>query len=991
MRFPSQFGSKSKTWFLHGARLLLWALPFAFVSLTFAQTDGGTSFSDILGGFTGFLSDQGLAQVVFRVLMAILVLIIGGVLGAITLFCTTIMQNALLNAQNSIILSDAIGNAWQILLSGSNVLFFLALTIFAVMIIIGAQNYNLKKAISGVVYAFIAANLSFEIVHLFVNLGDSLQFGIREAFIQLGGLNPYDRLWGFFAANAQMPAIFADIFSPQGVSTGVAETVQILVLSVGFIVSQAVTAYVAIRLVIILAERAIRLALLIVFAPLIFVLQLFPGAGLNNLSQNWWGDLIKWVLVLPTVYLLMGIAGILLPADPTSIAEKFAAAMGVGTGQPIDTNIWTDPMLIVAAIAVLYAASNATGLLKLGSEGLDLLGKPLDKLLGSYGEKAKVSTQVAFNKAQLRAAEGNPVFNEGGRFGNLAALGNAALGGNKIGRGLAQVGVWLRTKSATSDRNLEVGKETLGKQKSELLAKQDWKEDRANQDYILKLSVEEGQAQGTLGANATKYDFLNLSDDDKGKITKIVSKKNPQAFDKLIRGIINTAKANETQAEKDFKSSKPIGLAQSELEESLNRLIPYLEGQEPFSQNIGEDINKIGANMYLLDEYIQKGTQEQKDRARDLKNQFLVKKYGREAFEIATRRQPYYATEQRRTGEGDPRNTKRLAEIETTLTEPTYSPANISRLENPIRRAALSQGQGNELINAINGSGPLTLRLMITDSNEPARLSRLNALNEYETFMSSQRSNSKGVKNAITQIKKGPLVDKIKSHEANILRDEGVGPSPEKFARWKAVLTDIIKPTDNDGAVYVEQLAELKNNDFEIDEIESSRILGKSLRDNAVAVLDANQAPTTELKNLAKTVETKKQLEADRNQLRDKTRKDYGDYEQTVTTINELKKTQPQTAGSLFFDKTKEERLRYFRAVRSVDDNTAKNGRVMDDIYQTDADRVAFKAYADEIWDTLGESRVKVLFPYITDKPDFSKKIKSDDWHKLMSIIQDSK
>lgn len=342
MQKPNQLANSAKKWLARTARFLVLLTP----ALLLATPTHAAGFWDDFSKFvfnieTGF-AIQSLANMLELVL---------GALFASLYSLGLAMVKGVLDGQNDLLKSEYVSQGWELMLAATNSLLALALAIMAVMIMTGAQNYNIKKALTALISAIIIANLSYQIVHLFVEVGDALKEGIEAGF---GGLGISDNPYGDWIKSMDT------LFTPKDGGTGTfwdflsSDPADVLLRTLVSLSTLAIGAYVMIKLAFVLIERAIRLALLIVFAPLIFVIQLFPGAGLEGMSKTWWSDLTKWVLVLPTVFLLLSLAS-LFKVDGLS---NTVGSLIIGTGSN-----FSNLLLNLAAIALSLAASNAPGML----------------------------------------------------------------------------------------------------------------------------------------------------------------------------------------------------------------------------------------------------------------------------------------------------------------------------------------------------------------------------------------------------------------------------------------------------------------------------------------------------------------------------------------------------------------------------------------------------------------------------------------------------
>src|SRR5690606_2273165 len=326
---------------------------------------------------------------------------ITGVIGIILVYIYNLGQfiiNNVVAGTNDLLMAPGVIDAWNIMLQTANVLLFLALGTMAIMIILGRNNYNLKKALSSLIYAVVAANLSYEIVRLIVSLGDSLVSGIKSAFGTDGGSNAY-RIWSdgmqrlFDVSPLNNGDFIGDVFS----TSYTVDSILIAIITISIL---AVGAFAMFRVAIVLIDRTIQLMMLVILAPLVFILQLFPGvAGIDKLASDWWQNLIKWTLVLPLVYILLGVAGLLMPDGDFNLSLRVAQVITNTTGS--GETFWTEILQSIAAIAITISAGGAASLIGLKSVTGNVLN-PVNSFIKKYSKD--VAGQV-IDEGKRRSAE----------------------------------------------------------------------------------------------------------------------------------------------------------------------------------------------------------------------------------------------------------------------------------------------------------------------------------------------------------------------------------------------------------------------------------------------------------------------------------------------------------------------------------------------------------------------------------------------------------
>ena len=374
-----------------------------------------------------------IAQPVLKVIVGGLIIGIEAFLAMINSFLLWIINEVVLKGQNLILGSPAVLQAWGVMTMAANVLFFLALVAFAIMIITRSGGYNFKKAITGLITSVALANLSYQIVLVLIEVGDALK-------------NTAHTMLGF--EPSQIETFVNDInllFSPKVVGGYDVDLVKYIGLSLMMLAVYAISTYVFFRLAFVLIERAVRLIILTIFGPIMFALSLLPHKDLQGMAQTWWSDLIRWILVLPLAYLLLGIASMLKPSDTNSIGQliidSFTSPAGSNAGLNSGASAATF-MYYIVVIALMLAAANTPGTLKVPISAAtkfmtDLANKP-------FQASSKAISATAGKYWQL-GMEGFKGSKAGGLLRqmdvNMAALDTRVKSAKKVGELATRKGV----------------------------------------------------------------------------------------------------------------------------------------------------------------------------------------------------------------------------------------------------------------------------------------------------------------------------------------------------------------------------------------------------------------------------------------------------------------------------------------------------------------------------------------------------------------------
>ncbi len=297
---------------------------------------------------------------------------------ASVLFLSLII-NVILPGQNSLIFGEQVFTAWRTMLDLTNIVFFLALFIFAIFIITRNAGYNFKKAVIALITAIALANLSLVIVQLLIEMGDALRnfSSLIPAFGMQGGDTTQLREW-------LHGLVLPKDFNLEAASKDVWDIVWV---AFQVMAAQAIIAYVLFRLMFVLVERAIRLAILAIFGPIQAAISVLPQKELQGLGSNWFGDVLRWVLVLPLSFILIGIARLIMPTKSAATLESFLNQAQKDGGTLTGTE---ELFLLIIGLGVLVAASSVPTMLKVPVSALTNMlpnyvgkaGKDLGKAVG---------------------------------------------------------------------------------------------------------------------------------------------------------------------------------------------------------------------------------------------------------------------------------------------------------------------------------------------------------------------------------------------------------------------------------------------------------------------------------------------------------------------------------------------------------------------------------------------------------------------------------
>lgn len=324
---------------LHMGRVLIILLPLlTFAEPTFAQ------IAAIAGGVVAFT------------FLPMLLGLIASLIGTFTTFIIYLIDNLILPGQNSLLFDNpVIQDVWSMMQGAANVLFFLAILAMSVMIITRSAGYNFKKAITSLITAVVLANLSFVIVRVLIEAGDALRNSAGTVFNSAGATA--QGMWGLFTGVFIDPGTLENAGSiiNQYVSSGNLTFFDAIGNGIFMIIVGLIGLYVFFRLAFILIERTVQLVIRVIFAPIIFALSVLPHPELQKMATTWWSDVIRWVLVLPLAFLLVGVAHSLAVYQSASI---YGIVTSFTDGSQSVATHTGDLLFAIVIVAILIAAGN---------------------------------------------------------------------------------------------------------------------------------------------------------------------------------------------------------------------------------------------------------------------------------------------------------------------------------------------------------------------------------------------------------------------------------------------------------------------------------------------------------------------------------------------------------------------------------------------------------------------------------------------------------
>lgn len=268
--------------------------------------------------------------------------------------------------------------AWKIFRDYANVAFVVILIVIIISQIsnIGISNYGIKTMLPRLIAAAILVNVSFLICQLAVDLSNLLGYSVRALFDGITASLTSKVGTTIGTGTGMWTKIVAGVLAG-GVALGAVAASGGIFAFLALLVPIVFTALLALgTIALILVARQAIVVLLVVIAPLAFVLYILPNT--QNIFKKWWHMLYTMLLLFPIVAAVFG-------------ASNLAAAI-VGSAPG---TLWTIVALGITAVplfvvpGLLKGALNATGALGAKVQGIG------NRMTGAVGGRAKAAVRNA--------------------------------------------------------------------------------------------------------------------------------------------------------------------------------------------------------------------------------------------------------------------------------------------------------------------------------------------------------------------------------------------------------------------------------------------------------------------------------------------------------------------------------------------------------------------------------------------------------------------
>ncbi len=580
-----------------------------------------------------------------------------------------IINDLVLPGQNSLFFGngDQVGQlkiAYDVMLNIANGLFFAILLVFAVMIIIRRTGYNFKKAVIALITAIALANISYQLVQILIEAGDAL----RNSASHLPGLDASST--GTFSTWISQ---FGTLLNVNVLVNGDVSVFKYLFASFTAMAFQAIIVWILYRLTFVLIERAIRLAILTIFAPIQAVLGVLPEKAIQIGDSNWFSDVIRWILVLPVTFILIGVAKAIAPFNSVEALQQFLSTrlFVVGGINDVSTTNVGSIMYLIICLGVLIAAGNTPALLKV----------PVSAMTKFFTDKLP---EMAWKpiKADL-SARGKDMLRKGIRgtaWGRAAYDKVVAVRGKREKEIKAQQGIGKKEDAATVNRAVS----------------DRYQADNKNVELAVRAKI---------GINISTEEWINSAPDDQEKKNRKEQVKNAR------KGLENTALGQRSaESEKMF-----MGAINETVADELEKQFPSADVAEKLKDAIGKlkanpDDKEAAFDMMVLSQVLRRYSvslrKEQAEEAMDYFNDLVSS--NQSLFRDAGMPRKFSLDQLRRGGQTEDSGSGPAFEQELKAQrelEKMKSLHDDLKVSNPSanNEAVFEQQAGDNLVNALNG------------------------------------------------------------------------------------------------------------------------------------------------------------------------------------------------------------------------------------------------------------------------------------------------
>jgi hypothetical protein len=391
MKFFHKLKSKKSKKIILSIFLII-AICLIFIPRGFAQAGMGTW----IGSF--FISIIALVLYLCAVVTTFLMQIGGSVLAFV--MTTSFNDGLFLDA-------PFVKIAWGFCRDLANLFFILWLVIIALSIMLNVKDYGSKKLLTRLIIVALLVNFSLVLCGFILDIAQGAMGFLTQSVVIIDG-SPYSLAEGLSMSFKQSELFGARLPNMGNFFGGNFDaSVGAVMHNFLVVIFGAVAAYVFILLAVMLLVRVAALWLLLIFAPLAWVIGIMPFA--RKAFSEWMKQFWSWAFygVIVSFYIYLAAMAVWAIDQSAGWSDRFEAGnktfgAGMGTGVSFLENFTSILSFMVVIILLLLAKSQAfkgskAGAMVVGAVGGYIMGKVGKKGLGGWAQRKTVG--VAKEKA----------------------------------------------------------------------------------------------------------------------------------------------------------------------------------------------------------------------------------------------------------------------------------------------------------------------------------------------------------------------------------------------------------------------------------------------------------------------------------------------------------------------------------------------------------------------------------------------------------------
>jgi len=425
---------------------ILLILPGGFVQ--------AASLGSRVGGF--FISLIGLILYLFSLVANMLMRLGGGLLSRVI----TLTFN-----ENLFIEAPFVKVTWGFTRDLANIFFIAWLVIIAIATIIDYKGYQAKKLLPRLIIVAILVNFSLVICGVVLDMAQGVMGFLTQSAITIEG-QPYGLAEGLVLAFNQSELFGATMPGLGSFFGGINAAVNTVMQNALVLVFAAIAAYVFILLSVMMLVRVGALWLLLIFAPLTWVVGIMPFG--TKIFKDWMSNFFKWAFygVVVAFFLYLSAMAVWAIQESSWQESNFGATANMGGGR-FGTNISFlenfSSLLSFMVVMILLLMAKSTGM-KASKNGGDMITGAIGGYIGGkVATMGKWSKRKTIDKGmdkgreykdRAKAVMGNDLMDNkiSQRLSRIPIVGGAV--GGAIGRATARTGAKMKGEAskAQTDR-----------------------------------------------------------------------------------------------------------------------------------------------------------------------------------------------------------------------------------------------------------------------------------------------------------------------------------------------------------------------------------------------------------------------------------------------------------------------------------------------------------------------------------------------------------